>query len=66
MLASYANISKREGALNPGPEVFFNTRLNQTSFCFSFPGAGAEARTGTFPDIVSCCASSMVFSYYLR
>jgi len=66
ILASCASISKRKGASSPGPEVFFNTRSNQTSFCFSFPGIGTEARTGISADVIGCCVSSVVFSYCLR
>jgi len=61
ILASCTNISKWKRASSPRPKVFFNTRSNQTSFYFSFLGIGAEARTGTSPDVVGRYVSSVAF-----
>jgi len=66
ILANCTNILNQKGASSRGPEVFFNTQSNWTSYCFSFPSAGAEAGIGTSFDIVGYCVSSVVFSYCLR
>ena len=66
ILASWANISKRKGVSSPGPEGFFRTWLNRTSFGFSFPLVGTEADAGTCTDVVCCCVSSVAFSYYFK
>ena len=52
ILANWANTLKRKGISSPGPEDFFRTRSNQTSFYFSFPEVGTEAGTGIFTDVV--------------
>ena len=46
ILASWANMSKRKGVSSPGPEGFFRTWSNRTSFGFSFPLVGTEADAG--------------------
>ena len=66
ILASCANMSKRKGTLSLGPEGFFKTRSNRTSFCFSFPEVGTETGTGTSADVIYCCVSSVVLSYYFK
>ena len=66
IFASWANISKQKGTSSRGPEGFFKTRSNQTSFYFSFPDIGIEAGTGTSTDVVCCCVSSEVFSYCFK
>ena len=66
ILVSCANILKQKGMSSLGPEGLFRTRSNWTSFCFSFPGGGTEAKTGISIDVFGCCVSSVVFSYCLR
>ena len=66
ILASWANISKRKGMSSLLPEGFFKTWSNQTFFCFSFPEVGTGAGTGTSTDVVYCCVSSVIFSYYFK
>jgi len=55
-------MSKRKGTLSPGPEGFFRTWSNCTSFCFSFPEVGTGAGMGTCTDVACCCVSSVIFS----
>ena len=66
ILASQANISKRKGTSSLEPKYFFKTRSNWTSFCFSFPEVGNEAKTGTSTDVVCCYVSSVVLSYCFK
>ena len=66
ILASWANMSKRKGMLSPGPEGFFRTWSNQTSFCFSFSVIGTGAGVGIYTDVVCYCVSSETFSYYFK
>jgi len=58
ILASWASMSKRKGALSPGLEGFFRTWSNQTSFCFSFPEVGTGAGMGTCTNVICCCLIS--------
>ena len=66
ILASWANMSKRKGMSSPGPEGFFRTWSNRTSFGFSFPLVGTEAGAGIFTDVVCCGVSSVAFSYCFK
>jgi len=56
----------KKGTSSLGPEGLFKMQSNRTSFYFSFPRVGTEARTGIYTDIVGYYVSSLVFSYYLR
>jgi len=66
ILASWANISNRKGISSLGPEGLFKTWSNRTSLCFSFLEVGTKAGTGISTDVVSCCISLVVFSYYFK
>ena len=66
ILASWANMSKQKGMLSPEPEGFFRTWSNQASFCFFFPEVGTRAGMGTCTDVVCCCISSVICSYYFK
>jgi len=56
-------MSKRKGVSSPGPEGFFRTWSNRTSFGFSFPLVGTEAGASICTDVVSSVAFSYCFKY---
>ena len=63
ILANYANMSKRKGALSPLEGFFFKDSSKRISFCF-FLSLGTDVWTGAAAlDIISDYAQSGVWSY---